>query len=154
MASWKQIEAEAPAFATRVRTIFDSGTNKTLATLRASGAPRISASEAKFEDGELTLGMMAGSRKLADVRRDPRVAMHSPTLEPPPQEEIAGWVGDAKLAGSLVEIPPPEGTPFADAGFFRLDVDEVVLTYVGDPADHLVIETWHTGRGWSRQTRT
>jgi hypothetical protein len=153
MASWKEIESEAPAFAARVRTIFESGTNKTLATLRASGAPRISASETTFADGELTLGMMAGSRKLADVRRDPRVALHSPTLEPPPHAEIATWIGDAKLAGSLAEIAPPEGTPFEDAGFFRLDITEAVLTYVGDPADHLVIETWHAGHGWRTQKR-
>ncbi len=32
-------------------------------------------------DGEVTLGMMPGSMKLLDVRRDPRVALDSPTLE-------------------------------------------------------------------------
>ncbi len=152
MASWKDIESAAPDFAARVQRIFDAGTNKTLATLRASGSPRISGSEASFDGGELTLGMMPGSRKLADVRRDPRVALHSPTLEPPPQSEIATWVGDAKIAGSLVVIPPPADGE-QEAGHFRFDITEVVLTYVGDPADHLVIETWHPGRGWQRQTR-
>jgi len=24
---------------------------------------------------------------------------------------------------------------------------------VGTPADHLVIESWHPGRGWERRTR-
>jgi hypothetical protein len=153
MASWQQIEQEAPAFAARVRALFDAGTNKTIATLRRDGSPRISASEAQFEAGELTFGMMDGSMKLLDVRRDPRLAMHAPTLEPPAENPEQG-PGDAKLAGLAVEVPPPPDTPFTDAGFFRIDIREVTLTYVGVPADHLVIESWHEGRGHQRRTRT
>ena len=146
MARWQEIEQEAAEFAAKVKARFDAGTNKTIATLRRDGSPRISGSEAAFVDGELTLGMMPGSMKLRDVRRDPRIAMHSPTIEPPegtPQD----WPGDAKVAGTVVEISPA-------GGHFRLDVTEVVLTYVGDPADHLVIESWHAGRGHQRRTRT
>jgi hypothetical protein len=149
MASWQQIEEDAAEFAAKVRARFDAGTNKTIATLRRDGAPRISASEAKFEDGELTLGMMGGSMKLLDVRRDPRIAMHSPTIEP----TDGNWPGDAKLAGVAVEIRSPDDNEFEGAGFFRVDISEVTLTYVGDPADHLVIETWHPGRGHGRRTR-
>jgi hypothetical protein len=152
MASWQEIEKDAAEFAAKVKARFEAGTNKTIATLRRDGSPRISASEAVFQDGELTFGMMPGSVKLLDVRRDPRIAMHSPTIEPadgPPQN----WPGDAKLAGTAVEIPPPAGTPFPDSGFFHLDITEVTLTYVGDPADHLVIETWHPDRGHRRHTR-
>lgn len=144
MASWEQIEKEAADFAARVRARFDAGTNKTLATLRSDGSPRISGSEAKFSDGELTFGMMPDSLKLRDVRRDPRVAMHCPTLEPPADDPQA-WAGDAKVAGLAVE----SGT----SGAFRLDLTEVVLIFVGDPADHLVIETWHPDRGHCRRTR-
>ena len=152
MASWHEIESEAAEFAARVKERFDAGTNKTLATLRRDGSPRISASEAAFQDGELTFGMMAGSMKLRDVRRDPRIAMHCPTIEPPegsPQD----WPGDAKLAGVAVEIPAPAGSEEPGVGHFRIDITEVTLTYVGDPADHLVIESWHAGRGHRRQTR-
>lgn len=154
MASWAEVESTAPEFAARVRSRFDAGTNKTLATLRRSGSPRISASEADFADGEISLGMMPGAVKLQDVRRDPRVAMHSPTLEPPPDEEVQNWGGDAKVAGRLVRIASPSEGPFADSSFFHLDVGEVVLTYVGTPADHLVIESWHPGPGWRRRTRS
>ncbi|MBM2617617.1 pyridoxamine 5'-phosphate oxidase family protein [Actinoplanes sp. LDG1-06] len=152
MASWHEIENEAPAFAERVKSLFEAGTNKTIATLRRDGSPRISANEAKFEDGELTFGMMADSVKLADVRRDPRIAMHAPTLEPPADNPESG-PGDAKLAGRAVEIPPPADWPHGESGLFRIDIHEVVLTYVGVPADHLVIESWHTGRGYTRRTR-
>jgi hypothetical protein len=148
MASWQEIEKDAADFAARVRARFDAGTHKTMATLRGDGSPRISGTEAKFADGELTFGMMADSVKLRDVRRDPRIAMHSPTIEPPAHD----WPGDAKVAGVAVEIAPPDG-PSDGGGFFHLDIREVVLTYVGEPADHLVIETWHAGRGYRRRTR-
>lgn len=154
MPSWREIEQDDPDFTLRVRRCFDAGTNKTLATLRRDGAPRINASEIEFSsDGEVTLGMMPGSMKLLDVLRDPRVALHSPTLEPPKDDPNSG-PGDAKMSGSLVEIRPPADSPHTEAGFFKLDITEVVLTYVGTPADHLVIESWHPVRGWERRTRT
>jgi hypothetical protein len=151
MFTWKDVEAECPEFADRVRTVFTAGTNKTIATLRADGSPRISASELEFAAGDVTLGMMGDSLKLRDVRRDPRVAVHSPTLEPP---EDGDWPGDAKLAGRLVAVDPPPGHPDADAGFFKVDLTEVALTYLGDTRDHLVIESWHPGHGHRRRTRT
>ena len=149
MASWADIERDAPELAERVRQRFDAGTNKTIATLRRDGAPRISGSELGFVDGEVVLGMMPGSMKLLDVRRDPRIAVHSPTVEPP---DDGAWPGDAKLAGTVVETDPPSrgGPPGAH---FKVDITEVVLTYVGTPADHLVVESWHPDRGLVRQTR-
>lgn len=150
MATWKEIEDEAPEFARRVRGRFEAGTHKTVATVRADGAPRISGLEIKFDDGEVTFGMMNGSRKLADLHRDPRIAVHSPTLDPPAGDP-SSWEGDAKLAGVAVEAGPVAEA--ADGGAFRIDITEVVLTYVGTPADHLVIETWHPGQGWQRRTR-
>lgn len=150
MATWQEIEKDAPEFAARVRNRFAAGTNKTIATLRVDGAPRISASELEITDGEVTIGMMDGSRKLHDVRRDPRIAVHSPTIEPPKDGE---WLGDAKLSGRVVETAPPAEKAEPGAGYFRIDVTEVALTYLGTPADHLVIESWHEGTGYRRRTR-
>ena len=150
MASWAEIERADRDFAARVQSRFDAATNKVIATLRADGSPRVSGSELKFEDGEVTLGMMASSVKLRDVRRDPRIAVHCPTSEP---ESPEAWPGDAKLAGRVVAIEPPAGTPFPDSGHFKLDITEVVLVRVGTPADHLVIETWHADRGHQRRIR-
>nr|BFE68498.1 hypothetical protein GCM10020092_017990 [Actinoplanes digitatis] len=82
MASWQDLERDFGEFAAKVKARFEAGTNKTIATLRRDGSPRISASEMKFDDGQITFGMMGGSMKLRDVRRDPRIAIHSPTLEP------------------------------------------------------------------------
>ncbi|MET0989584.1 MAG: pyridoxamine 5'-phosphate oxidase family protein, partial [Glaciihabitans sp.] len=81
MSTWAELVADAPEFAARVRDVFESGTNKTMATLKRDGSPRISGTELEFtDDGAITLGMMPGSVKLQDVRRDPRIALHSPTI--------------------------------------------------------------------------
>ncbi|MCU1404754.1 MAG: pyridoxamine 5-phosphate oxidase-related FMN-binding protein [Glaciihabitans sp.] len=151
MANWAEIQAEVPEFAAQVRERFDAGTNKTIATLRRDGSPRISGTELVFGDDDVTLGMMPHSVKLADVLHDPRVAVHSPTLEPPAHDPTA-WLGDAKLAGLLRAVDTPESSPDPAAPFFALDITEVVLTYVS--GEELVVESWHPGRGWSKFTRT
>ncbi|MFI5491067.1 pyridoxamine 5'-phosphate oxidase family protein [Actinoplanes sp. NPDC051859] len=152
MASWQQVAADNPEFAARVKSRFDAGTNKTMATLRRDGSPRISGTELGFVDGEVTFGSMGGSMKLLDVRRDPRIAIHSPSADPP-TDHPEQWLGDAKLAGVAVEVPVPEDSPFPGSGSFRVDIREVVLTYVGNPADHLVIESWDSHHGYRRRTR-
>src|SRR6266540_1169594 len=135
MVAWRQIEQDAPQFAARVRERFDAGTNKTIATLRGDGAPRISGTELEFVDGEVVLGMMGGSMKLRDVRRDPRIAVHSPTLEPP-EGDPSAWPGDAKLAGTVVETGTVAGASGGAGASFKIDITEVTLTYVGGAADH------------------
>jgi Pyridoxamine 5'-phosphate oxidase len=151
MATWGEIAKDAPDFSARVRRRFGMGTNKALATVRRDGSPRISAIEAEFSDEEVTMGMMGGSLKLLDVRRDPRVALHSPTIDAP--EDDPEWPGDAKLAGTLIETGAPDAGLPEGAALFRMDITEAALTYVGTPADHLVIESWHQGRGWRRELR-
>jgi hypothetical protein len=158
MASWKEIEAAAPELAGRARAVFDAHKHKLLATLRRDGSPRISGIEATFADGELWLGMMPRSRKALDLRRDPRLALHSTSFDPP--DDPTTWAGDAKLAGRAVEVDDPAlkerfvgGGPPGGAHLFRVDVTELVHTRVGDPADHLVIELWQPGRGVRRMQR-
>jgi len=147
---WKDVRTEAPELADRVAALFGSGTNKTMATLRADGSPRISGTELQIGD-DVTLGMMPGSRKLADVLRDPRVAIHSPTLEPP--KEPTAWAGEAKLAGVLVAVDQPDGG--VPGTYFALRLSEVVLTSVQqtDEGVRLVVESWHPGRGYERVER-
>ena len=101
---------------------------------------------------------MAGSRKALDLLRDPRFALHSASVDPP------DWTGDAKVAGRAVEETDPArvaavlgasggGEPPGPARLFRADLSEVVLTRLGDPPDHLVIEWWHEGEGLRRVER-
>ena len=146
MAKWHEVEAAEPEFAKRVRALFDAHRHKTLATVRKDGSPRISGTEVEFTvDGDVRLGMMPGSLKLRDVLRDPRVAVHSGSADPD-DADPAAWPGDAKFAGTVHQIDSSDksGPP---GDYFSVDLTEVVLTRVGTPADHLVIESWHPGRG-------
>jgi hypothetical protein len=72
----------------------------------------------------------------------------------PPTEDTADWLGDAKLSGRVTEVAAPGDNTHEGAGFFQVDICDVALTYAGTPADHLVIESWHQGRGWQRRTRS
>jgi hypothetical protein len=154
MARWSEVEAEAPELAKRVREFFDARTHKTLATLRKDGSPRISGTEVEFRDGELWFGSMWQAVKALDLQRDPRFAIHSGSIDPPE------WKGDAKIAGRVDEVTDPEivGTINADAPsdqshLFRADVTEVSVVTIGEPRDHLVIESWHEGRGVTSRRR-
>lgn len=151
MSSWAEVAAAEPEFADRVRRVFDAHRHKVLATLRRDGAPRVSGIEVEFVDGELLMGMMLGSMKAQDLRRDPRLALHAAS-EDPPQDDPGSWLGDAKIGGRAVEVVglPEEDEP---AHRFKVDIAEVVLTWVGRPADHLVIESWHEDRGLERKVR-
>jgi Pyridoxamine 5'-phosphate oxidase len=151
VSNWAALAASEPEFADRVRGLFDAHRHKVLATLRRDGSPRVSGVEVEFADGELLMGMMPGSVKAQDIRRDPRLALHAAS-EDPPEDDPSGWLGDAKIAGRAVEVivPTHEDEP---ALRFKVDITEVVLVRVGRPADHLLIESWHEGRGYERQER-
>jgi hypothetical protein len=150
MATWRDLEQAEPEFAGRVRALFDAGRHKTIATLRADGSPRISGIEAAFDDGELTFGSMPRARKGADLRRDPRFALHSATVDPVDGAE-AQWPGEAKVSGRAVHVGPLTDGPPGDR--FRADLDEVVHTHLDDEATMLVVEWWTPQAGLRRVER-
>lgn len=102
MASWSEIEVEAPELAAEARRLLDAHVHKTIATLRRDGSPRISGTEVKFAEGELWMGSMPRSVKALDLQREPRFALHSGSEDPP------DWTADAKLAGRVEEVDDPE----------------------------------------------
>ncbi len=150
MTTWADVEAAVPDLAGRVRELFDAHRHKTIATLRADGSPRISGIEVTFDDGRLTFGSMAHARKGADLRRDPRFALHSATVDPVEGRE-GDWPGEAKVAGRAVPVRPlPEGF---DGDLFHADLTEVVFTHLNDAATLLVVEWWTPERGLRRVER-
>ena len=115
-----------------------------------------------FVNGELWFGGWTDSLKVRDLQRDPRFALHSGTAEPVYEEGAPPvWPGDAKVAGRAVEVTDPAtieavtGRTFEPGvhAQFRADLAEVVLTHLGDPADHLVVEFWREGEGVRRVER-
>lgn len=155
MASWGDIEAAEPDFAARARQLLEAGRHRTIATLRADGSPRISGIECEFADGQLRFGSMTGARKGADLRRDPRFALHGPTFHPVEGAE-SEWPGEAKVAGravpaGAVSTGEDDGAP--DGEMFLADIHEVVVTHLNDAGDQLVIEWWTTDGGYQQLSR-
>jgi hypothetical protein len=150
MTRWQDVEQADWEFAQRVRGLFDAHRHKTIATLRADGSPRISGIEAAFEDGELVFGSMPNARKGADLRRDPRFALHSATVDPVEGFE-AKWPGEAKISGRAIAAGPTSTR--SDGDLFSADVSEVVHTHLNEEATLLVVEWWTPTHGLRRIER-
>jgi hypothetical protein len=160
MASFADVRREAPELAERAQRVFDAYKHKTIATLRADGSPRVSGIEMDFLGDDIWFGSMPGSRKSADLKREPRFAVHSATIDAELTDGDAKLSGRAELAtGATFEryvehrrasgLEVPEG----EFDLFRAEVEELVVIRIGEPADHLVIETWRADRGYSRVER-
>jgi hypothetical protein len=146
---WSALEDGHPSFAASLARRFAAHPHHVLATLRADGSPRLSGLEVTFRWGALWLGMMHSSRKAADLRRDPRFALHS---NPGAGTDLAG--GDARISGRATEVTDPEALARYAGGqapmpsrfhLFRTGITEAVLTTVED--DALVLRVWDARRG-------
>jgi hypothetical protein len=148
--SWADFHAAEPEFADAVRERFGRFRHHVLATLRADGSPRLTGLEGDFRTDELWLGMMYGSLKARDLRRDPRFSLYA---NPGPGSDMAG--GDVRVSGRAVEVTDPGGLARYAAGspeggtpgrfhLFRAEVAEAVRIHVEDP--YIVFEVWHPGR--------
>jgi hypothetical protein len=147
MTSWGEFEKAEPEFAGRVRGLFEAHRHKTIATVRADGAPRISGIETVFQNGELGFGSMPDARKGADLRREPRFALHSATVDPVEGSE-AQWPGEAKISGRAIPAGPVgDGAADSEGDLFRADIAEVVHTHLNEKATALVIEWWTPQHG-------
>jgi hypothetical protein len=157
MAPWRDVVESEPELAGRARGFLDAGVHKTIATLRRDGSPRISGTEAKFADGELWFGAMWRSRKALDLRRDPRFALHSASIDPP------AWEGDAKVSGRVEEIKDEgvkarfladaEEQPSGPWHLFFARIEELAVVRLCEARDRLVIEVWKEGAGLRRMER-
>ena len=155
--NWAAFEADAPEFAAFVRQRIEAHRHRTMATLRADGSPRISGIEVTISDGELWIGGLDGSRKFDDLRRDPRVAIHSGSDDPP------GFRGDARLSGRAIQIDDEAlkaafmdaagGGPPGPFELFKLEIGEVSTVRESDTHDYLVIELWRPGEPLHRFQR-
>ena len=164
MASFAEVENVEPDLADRVRAILTSTTNAVLGTIRHDGSPRLSGVDAFFHNGQLRIWSMPRARKGQDLRRDPRLALHSiPWDSRRPRDGAAGvGAADAKVNGTAaVATDPGELATFrawleSERGFeppedwdlFTIDID--ALTVVSADGGQLVIDRWSRTDG--RQT--
>lgn len=162
MTSWNALHAAAPDLAERARDIILCTTNAVLATLHRDGSPRLSGIDPFFFEEEFWFGSMPSARKGDDLRRDPRMAIHSiPWESRQVKAEDPGDV-DAKVSGRAISITDPAEVarvmawfkderglePPDGADLFRVDLRAVVTIEV--EGDNLVIDQWTASAG--RQT--
>ncbi|OLL75689.1 hypothetical protein Ae168Ps1_4094 [Pseudonocardia sp. Ae168_Ps1] len=146
MTSWGEFRAAEPEFAGLAERILQRGVALVIATLRADGSPRVSGIEVVLDDAgpstELAFGSMPGSHKGADLRRDPRFALHAA-----PADQSGGDLGDGdlKVSGRAVWNGPLSGPVAGDA--FRADLSEVVWTGLNDARNRLVVRWWRPSTG-------
>jgi hypothetical protein len=124
-------------------------------TIRRDGTPRLSPVEPFVLDGELWLSMLLGSRKAADLLRDPRVLLHSVVSGP------SGEEGEVKLRGTAVVVDD-EATQrrYAEAvsatlpwspevgrfHLFRVDLEHVVHVRYDHATGDQYLVMWPPGR--------
>ena len=106
-------------------------------------------------DGDLRFGSMTGARKGADLKRDPRFALHGPTFHPEEGKE-SDWPGEAKVAGRAILVGPvvaDEASEGPVGDMFVADVAGVVITRLNEDATNLVVESWTPELGLRRVER-
>lgn len=144
MATWDTITADAPVLAAQVLARFLGHPHHILGTIEMNGSPRLSGINVLWDEGVVWFGCMPESRKVVDIRRDPRIALHSAPLS----EELEG--GDARISGRALPLDPlqvlawrPE-TP-SDGSFFRVDIEKIHLVEV--EGKDLRVSMWDTESG-------
>jgi hypothetical protein len=158
MITWSQFTEEAPETEAVLRRRIEATGLALLASVRADGSPRISPLEPLISGDRLWLGMMPGSTKVADLRRDPRLCLHTATAD----KDVAD--GDAKLFGRAVDVPEgsPDRAAYATAfhaatgndlgamagGFdlFWVELTGASSLVLGDDHEHLRITVWTPGQ--------
>lgn len=142
MTSWGGFERAEPEFAALAKRVLQRNVALVIATLRADGSPRVSGIEIVLNGDELAFGSMPGARKGADLRRDPRFALHAA-----PADQSGGDLGDGdvKLAGTAVWTGPLSGPVPGDG--FRAELSEVTWTGLNEARNRLVVRWWRPGAG-------
>lgn len=150
---WGEFAAFEPDLAAEIRRRLEIGKHRYLATIRDDGSPRISGQELYFTDdgADAWFGCMPRSRKVRDLERDPRFALHGRSEDPP------AWEGDAKIAGRAIRVTAPErerellasvGHEHEGGGaVYLVDLTEAVLTRLSGAGDRLEITLWKPDRG-------
>jgi len=157
MVSWGEFAIAEKTFAVSARRFFDLNRHKVLATLRKDGSPRLSGTELQFCLGEVFFGSMGGAQKANDIGLDPRISVHSGSVDPGPGQDA--WDGDARFSGRAVEILDPsevarwgeeQSLPaegLDDFHLFRVELSQVTVVALNAERDALVVSWWTPGEG-------
>lgn len=134
--------------------LIESGAHGHLVTINPDGSPQISMVWVGVEDDELCVAALTPRRKLANVRRDPRVALSFES----PDHDVAG----ARGSGGLRYYLAITGTARVIAGGAPALLRRLARTYLGsnvkfppgdDPPEGWIIritpQRWHGYGPWT-----
>jgi len=109
--AWQRFEDDAPELAAYGRKRLQAGASY-LATTRADGSPRVHPINPGVHGKHLSVYMFPTSPKSADLRRDPRFALHASV------EDVHGGGGEFSIRGvaRFVDDQDPLGEELAAAG--------------------------------------
>jgi len=159
MVQWADFEAAAPELAAQGRELIERFRFVLAGTIRRDGTPRISPVEAHFVRGHLMLVMIAGTLKVRDLLRDPRILLNSPVTDPDdPNAEF-------KLRGRVVEIrdqvlrEDTADTVEAASGwrpperwhFFAIDIEDAA--FIAWEGGEMLMTHWNRDRGLDQLRR-
>jgi pyridoxamine 5'-phosphate oxidase-like protein len=144
------------------RRLIDTGV-LLVVTLRRDGTARLSPVEPLLLDGELWLSMMWGSRKAADLLRDPRLLVHSIVTS------RDGGEGEVKLRGTARTVADRDiQARYAEAAaerlgwrpevgqfhLFAVDIDDVSFIRYEDATGDQFLARWPAGEEFVRRGTT
>jgi Pyridoxamine 5'-phosphate oxidase len=160
MATWQQFRDEAPDMARAADERMAETGLVLVGTLRKDGWPRISPVEPVVMEGTLYLGMMYRSTKALDLRRDPRVLVHTVVSDKDGKE------GEAKVYGWARSVDEPEERdrygralyaqigwrPEGDFDLFAVDIEQAVTQRFGEGDQ--TTSVWRPGAAPATARRT
>ncbi len=157
---WSEFAETVPRLATLGQArLIDPGV-LLVGTVRRDGTPRISPVEPLLWDGDLWLSMLFGSLKASDLKRDPRILIHSIVTG------RDGRAGEYKVRGRVVEESSldlqrayaeqvrlrlgwdPEPGRFH---LFRVDLSDVTFIRYEEESGDQFVTLWPTGREFVRR---
>jgi hypothetical protein len=157
---WSEFETHEPKLADLGRRRLVEPGVVLVVTSRRDGTPRLSPVEPFLLDGEFWLSMLWGSRKAADLLRDPRVLVHSIVTSPD------GGEGEYKVRGTARSETDDEAQRrYADAvssaldwspvpgrfHLFALEVEQVSFIRYDKATGDQYVAQWPEGREYVRR---
>ncbi|MGZ4689514.1 MAG: pyridoxamine 5'-phosphate oxidase family protein [Acidimicrobiia bacterium] len=157
---WEELEQLEPSLAELGRTKLGEPGVVLVGTIRADGSPRVSPVEPLFWNRDLWLSMGWGTQKAIDLRRDPRILVHSIVTS------REGTGGEYKLRGRAVaEADPQVHDSYATAvasrlgwqpepgrfHLFRVDVEEVTFIRWDSATNDQYVTRWPAGEEFIRR---
>jgi hypothetical protein len=155
--SWAALEAAAPELARAGRKRFEGAGVAFLGTIRPDGTPRISPVEPYFLAGHLAFGVM-GSPKWDDLKRDPRLVLHSPV------KDSSGAESEFKVYGRAVRTDDPalvqaeaawwSSRPAESFAVFTISISEAILVAWNPDFGRMRTQRWRPDEGAVEGERT